>query len=191
MNHFLISVFALLTLTDCNTFKPVKDESNHHLLEPLIPEHVLTKASPAIAINRPSIPSYMDRLQLITRKDGQLMMSSSHLWAESLDAGISRVMASNLSRLTGSMNIQPVESFTTLDYTELLELRITEFEPDTKNQMILQGTWKIQPVTGKESSSHFFRLIIPAPIGKPSMTDLVSSMNQELESLARQIASQL
>jgi hypothetical protein len=191
MNHFLISVFALLTLTDCNTFKPVKDESNHHLLEPLIPERVLTKASPAIAINRPSIPSYMDRLQLITRKDGQLMMSSSHLWAESLDAGISRVMASNLSRLTGSMNIQPVESFTTLDYTELLELRITEFEPDTKNQMILQGTWKIQPVTGKESSSHFFRLIIPAPIGKPSMTDLVSSMNQELESLARQIASQL
>jgi len=191
MNHFLISVFALLTLTDCNTFKPVKDESNHHLLEPLIPERVLTKASPAIAINRPSIPSYMDRLQLITRKDGQLMMSSSHLWAESLDAGISRVMASNLSRLTGSMNIQPVESFTTLDYTELLELRFTEFEPDTKNQMILQGTWKIQPVTGKESSSHFFRLIIPAPIGKPSMTDLVSSMNQELESLARQIATQL
>ena len=191
MNHFLISVFALLTLTACNTFKPVKDESNHHLLEPLIPERVLTKASPAIAINRPSIPSYMDRLQLITRKDGQLMMSSSHLWAESLDAGISRVMASNLSRLTGSMNIQPVESFTTLDYTELLELRFTEFEPDTKNQMILQGTWKIQPVTGKESSSHFFRLIIPAPIGKPSMTDLVSSMNQELESLARQIASQL
>jgi uncharacterized lipoprotein YmbA len=89
------------------------------------------------------------------------------------------------------MNIQPVESFTTLDYTELLELRITQFEPDTKNQMILQGTWKIQPVTGKESSSHFFRLIIPAPIGKPSMTDLVSSMNQELESLAREIASQL
>jgi uncharacterized lipoprotein YmbA len=187
----IIPILFLLTLSACSTFKPVKDASNHHLLEPLIPERVLTKASPAIAINRPSIPSYMDRLQLITRKDGQLMMSSSHLWAESLDAGISRVMASNLSRLTGSMNIQPVESFTTLDYTELLELRITEFEPDTKNQMILQGTWKIQPVTGKESSSHFFRLIIPAPIGKPSMTDLVSSMNQELESLARQIATQL
>jgi uncharacterized lipoprotein YmbA len=191
MNHFLISVFALLALTACSTFKPVKDESNHHLLEPLIPECVLTQASPALAINRPSIPSYLDRLQLITRKDGQLIMSSLDLWAESLDAGISRVMASNLSRLTGSMNIQPVESFTTLDYSKLLELRITQFEPDTKNQMILQGTWKIQPVTGKESSSHFFRLIIPAPIGKPSMTDLVSSMNQELESLAREIASQL
>lgn len=191
MNHFLISVFALLALTACSTFKPVKDESNHHLLEPLIPERVLTQASPALAINRPSIPSYLDRLQLITRKDGQLMMSSLDLWAESLDAGISRVMASNLSRLTGSMNIQPVESFTTLDYSKLLELRITQFEPDTENQMILQGTWKIQPVTGKECSSHFFRFIIPAPIGKPSMTDLVSSMNQELESLARQIAPHL
>lgn len=191
MSHFPVSVFVLLIVTSCSSFKPVKDESTHHLLQALIPERTLARASPAIAINRPSIPSYMDRLQLVTRKDGQLIMSPLHLWAESLDVGISRVMAINLSRLTGSMNIQPVESFTTLDYTDLLELSITQFEPDTENQMILQGTWKIQKVAGKESNSQCFRLVIPAAISEPSMAERIASMNQELESLARQIVPQL
>ena len=190
MKFSSFSVFALMALTACSTFKPVKDSAIHHLLEPLIPDRVLTAATPAIAINRPSIPSYLDRLQLITRQDGQLMTSRLHLWAESLDVGISRVMAINLSRLTGSMNIQPVESFTTLEYTRLLELRITQFEPDASNQMILQGTWKLQPVTGKEISSHFFRLIVPIPIAEPPMIGRVTAMNQALELLSRQIANQ-
>jgi uncharacterized protein len=187
MKHYALTL--LLLLTACSTFKPVKDSAIRHLLEPLVPDRVLTALTPAIAINRPSIPSYLDRMQLVTRKDGRLMMSQLDLWAESLDVGISRVMASNLSCLTGSMNIQPVESFTTLDYTQLLELRITQFEPDTPNQMILQGTWKLQPVTGKETSSHFFRFIVPIAITELPMTARVAAMNQALEELSRKIAS--
>ena len=191
MSHFPISIFALFTFAACSTFKPVKDESTRHLLEPLVPERILNKALPAIAIKRPSIPGYLDRLQLVTRKDGQLMMSPLHLWAESLDVGISRVMAMNLSRLTGSMNIQPVESFTTMDYTQLLELRITQFEPDPEDHMILEGTWKLQPVNGKTTHAHFFRLIIAPPVSERTMSERVSAMNQELDSLARQITPEL
>lgn len=189
MKHFSIPVIALMALTACSTFKPVKDSANRHLLEPLIPDRVLTAAVPAIAISRPSIPSYLDRMQLITRKDGQLMMSQLDLWAESLDSGISRVLASNLSRLTGSMNIQPVDSFTTLDYSQLLEMQITQFEPDVANQMVLQGTWKLQPVTGKETRSHFFRFSVPLPPAEQSLTGRVTAMNQALELLSRQIVN--
>jgi uncharacterized lipoprotein YmbA len=189
MKHSSISVLALMALAACSTFKPVKDSAIRHILEPLVPERVLTAALPAIAINRPSIPGYLDRMQLVTRVDGQLKMSQLDLWGESLDAGISRVLASNLSRLTASMNIQPVESFTTLDYTHLLELRISQFEPDTSNLMIFEGTWKLQPVTGKESRSHFFRFSVPIPIVELSMNGRVKAMNQALELLSRQIAS--
>jgi uncharacterized lipoprotein YmbA len=190
MSYSSISILALIALTACSSFKPVKDSAIRHLLEPLVPDRALKVATPAIAIHRPSIPEYLDRMQLVTRLDGQLKMSPLHLWGESLDVGISRVMASNLSRLTASMNIQPVESFTTLDYTHLLELRITQFEPDTANQMIFQGTWKLQPVTGKETRSHFFRLIVPISMLQPPMTARVSAMNQALEQLSRQIASE-
>jgi uncharacterized lipoprotein YmbA len=147
----------------------------------------LDKAVPAIAINRPSLPSYLDSQQLVTRREGQLMLSKLDLWGEPLDAGISRVLASNLSRLTGSMNIQPIGSYTTLDYASLLELKIAQFEPDTANQMILKGTWKLQPVNGKETSSHFFRIEVQIPTTLEPMKDRVTSMSQALEQLARQI----
>ena len=167
--------------------QPVKDTATQHVLEPLVPDRTLTAARPAVAVNRPSLPGYLDSQQLVTRANGKLMMSNRDLWGEPLDTGISRVMASNLSRLTGSMNIQPVESFTTLDYTTLLELKVAQFEPDAANQMVLQGTWKLQPVTGKETSAHFFRLLVPVPPSPAELSARVTAMNQALEQLARQI----
>jgi uncharacterized protein len=86
-------------LGGCGAFKPVEDTSVNFLLDPLIPERRITGASPAIAIARPSLPSYLDRQQLVSRSgDGQLQMNAYHLWAEPLDAAISRVTALNLGR---------------------------------------------------------------------------------------------
>ncbi len=186
MRHLTCSLL-LLTLTACSVLQPVKDTATQHLLEPLVPDRTLTAARPAIAVGRPSLPGYLDSNQLVTRSKGQLMVSKHDLWGEPLDTGISRVIASNLSRLTGSMNIQPVESFTTLDYTTLLELKIAQFEPDAANQMVLQGTWKLQPVTGHEAPTHFFRLLIPVPPDPTSLRARVTAMNQALEQLSRQI----
>lgn len=187
MKYYFLPV--LLVLASCSPFQPVKDVSVRHVLEPLVPDRTLAAATPAIAINRPSIPSYLDQMQLVTRTKGQLMMSKLDLWAEPLDAAIARVMASNLSRLTNSTNIQSVEHFATLDYTSLLEMHIAQFEPDDANQMILQGTWKRQPVTGKETSSHFFRIVVPIPTSPTPMSARVTAMNQALEQLSRQIMS--
>lgn len=181
---------VLLLLTACSTFKPVKDTSIRHVLDPLVPDRTLSSATPALAINRPSIPSYLDRMQLVTRTEGKLMMSNLDLWAEPLDAGIARVMASNLSRLTSSTNIQPVANFASLDYTTLLEMNIAQFEPDDANQLIFQGTWKRQPVNGKETSSHFFRIIAPIHASSAPMSARAIAMNQALEQLARQIIKQ-
>jgi uncharacterized lipoprotein YmbA len=189
MNTRLLTCgLLLLTLTACSVLQPVKDTATQHLLEALVPDRTLTAARPAIAVGRPSLPGYLDSLQLVTRSAGKLMVSKLDLWGEPLDSGISRVIASNLSRLTGSMNIQPVESFTSLDYTTLLELKIAQFEPDAANQMVLQGTWKLQPVTGGEARTHFFRLLIPVPPDPTSLRARVTAMNQALEQLSRQIA---
>ena len=183
----LLICSLLLTFTDCSVLQPVKDTAIQHVLDPLVPDRNLTATRPAMAIGRPALPGYLDCLQLVTRANGQLKVSQHDLWGEPLDTGISRVIASNLSRLTGSMNIQPVESYTTLDYTTLLELKISQFEPDTANELILQGTWKLQPVTGKETSAHFFHLHIPVPPDPSAMSARVTAMNQALEQLARQI----
>ncbi|MEI6537883.1 MAG: ABC-type transport auxiliary lipoprotein family protein [Verrucomicrobiaceae bacterium] len=82
-----------------------------------------------------------------------------------------------------------MENFTTLDYSTLLELHIAQFEPDASQQMIFEGTWKLQPVSGQETSSHFFRIVVPIPSNQSPMTGRVIAMKQALEQLAREIAN--
>jgi uncharacterized lipoprotein YmbA len=180
-------ILPALLLCGCGLLSPVKDQAVHHLLEPVAPDRPLTAAAPAIAVSRAALPDYLDCEQLVTRRDGVLVASDLDLWAEPFDVAISRVVAGNLSRLTGSTNILPVERFTTLEYTDLLELRITQFEPDATHTLMLQGTWKLQPVTGKEVGSHFFRIAVPMPSNSSTAKERVSAMNQALLRLARDI----
>jgi uncharacterized protein len=179
-----------LLLTGCSVLEPVKDTTVYHLLEPLVPERPLSANTPAIAVKRPFLPAYLDRQQIVTRPNGLLMISKAEVWAEPLDAAIARVLASNLSRLTGSLNIQPAESYSTLEYAEVLEVRFIKFEADAHHSMVLQGIWKLQPVTGKEVTSHYIRIAIPISSGGKGLEELVKAMNSALEKLAKEILAQ-
>lgn len=194
MKTLLLTLAIPFLAVSCGVLKPVKDTSVHHLLDSAVPDRRITGASPAIAIARPALPSYLDRQQLVSRSnEGQLHMNSYHLWSEPLDAAISRVTATNIGRLTNSLNIQPVESFITLDYQTLLEIRIARFEPDASGALVLECTWKLQPVSGRVASTHPFRTTVPiAPAA--SATDLsgrITAMNEALARLARDVARSL
>lgn len=193
MKTFLLALAAPLLLAACG-LTPVKDTSVNHLLDPTIPERRITSASPAIAIARPSLPSYLDRQQLVSRSGGgQLEMNSYHLWAEPLDAAISRVTAVNLGRLMNSLNIQPVESFVTLDYQTLLEIRVSRFEPDSPGNLVLECTWKLQPVSGRVANTRPFSTRVPiSPADTPkNLSGRTAAMNEALARLAREIARAL
>ena len=187
MIRYVYALAWLLVLPACSTFKPVKDLATHHLLEPLVPDRPLRAEIPKWAVNRPSIPTYLDRMPLVIRRDGRLMISPLDLWAEPLDAGITRVLASNLSRLTGSSQIRPIGNFSTMEYGALLETNIIEFEPDAAGLMVLQGTWKLQPVTGMETSSRYFRIVVGLPTVSGDVAARVTAMSAALEQLARDI----
>jgi uncharacterized lipoprotein YmbA len=197
MKFSLLVLLIPLIFGACSVLKPVKDTSVNHLLDPLIPERKITGATPAIAVSRPSLPSYLDRQQLVSRSsDGQVQMNSYHLWAEPLDAAISRVTSQNLDRLTNSLNIQPVENFVTLDYQSILEIRISRFEPDANGQLLFECTWKIQPVHGGVANTHSFNTKIPLPAGDSAIDPAalnarVLAMDQALAQLSREIARSL
>ena len=184
-------LLLLLNLIGCSGLQPVKDTAKHHILDPLVTDRKLKASTPVIAIKKPAIPSYLNRQQLVNRVEGNLIISQFDLWAEPLEESIARVIASNLSRLTGSLSIQTVEDFTTLNYTKLVEIRIDQFEQDTNGIMLFQGTWKLQSVAGKESENHFFRFNVPITITKNSMTGHVQAMNQAIELLSKKIAANL
>lgn len=193
MKHAALLLTSLLAA--CGVLQPVEDVSVNYLLDPLVAERAITGSSPAIAIARPKLPGYLERQQLVSRSSGgQMQMNSYQLWAEPLDKGISRVTAINLGRLTNSVNIQPVESFVTTDYDSLLEIRISRFEPDADGTMVLECTWKLQPIDGRVVNPRSFRTVIeiigPETASAPQ-TARIAAMNEALARLAREIAGKL
>jgi uncharacterized lipoprotein YmbA len=191
--NFPVRILPLcLLMAACGVLEPVEDTSVSHLLDPVVPERAITGTTPAIAIARPSLPSYLDRQQLVSRSgNGRMQMNNYHLWAEPLDAAIARVTAINLGRLSNSLNIQPVETFVTMEYQSLLEIRVARFEPDEHGQLLLECTWKLQPVSGKVTQPRPFRttVAIPAPVTPTGpQSGRVEAMNEALARLAREIS---
>lgn len=192
----LILVLPLL-FAACSILQPVKDAAVYHLLDPAIPARTITGSRPAIAVARPALPGYLDRQQLVLRSgDGLLKMNPYQVWGEPLDAAISRVMAQNLGRLTNSLNIQPIENFITLDYQSLLEIQVSRFEPDADGHLVLECTWKLQPVAGRVANTRSFATSVPMPRSGPMASRAFGSgqtaaMSEALAQLARAIARAL
>ena len=185
-----------LMLSACSILKPVEDDPVRHLLDSPISARTPTSSTPAVAIARPSLPPYLERSELITRTgDGRLEIHEKDLWSEPLDAGISRVMADNLRRLTGSTNVQASDSFITRDYSSLLEIRIERFDPEPDGSLLLQCTWKLQPIGGGDAAPKAFRTTVPVAVtGDPAtgkMSGRIKAMNEALARLSRTIAKGL
>lgn len=183
-----------LFLSACSVLKPIDDDPVRHILESPISGRTPTSSSPAVAIARPSLPPYLERSEMITRTgDGRLEIHEKDLWSEPLDGGISRVVADNLRRLTGSTNIQPSGNFITRDYSYLVEIRIERFDPLPDGSLRMECTWKLQPVNGGDASPKAFRTTIPiAPSGdSPNLSGRITAMNEALAQLSRTIAKSL
>jgi len=188
---------AVIALSACGVLKPVEDRSVSHVLSAAAPSRVVTGNAPAVAIARPSLPGYIDRQQLVTRgPEGTVVMNTNQIWAEPLDDGIARVTAENLSRIRNSMNIQPVQAFITIDYTHLLEMRVSRFDADVATRtVIFECTWKLQPVSGRIAPTRPFRIEVPIDDPRFSATSgqqaRIEAMNRALGEFAATIARQM
>lgn len=189
---FLLPIF----FTACTILQPISDDPVRHLLESTVSARTPTGARPSIAIARPSLPPYLERVELVTRTgDGRLKIHEKDLWSEPLDAGISRVIADNLRKITGSTNIQPSTNFITQDYSALIEIRFERLDPTPDGSLLLECTWKLQPIAGGDASPKAFRTLVPiAPASEGSsnkMSGRIVAINQALEQLSRRIARSL
>jgi uncharacterized lipoprotein YmbA len=190
MKYFVL--LLPLLLTSCSLLMPVRDTSTRHRLESTLPDRGSDAIKPSVAIARASLPAYLDHEELVTRGDDDVLQKhDSHLWSESLDTGIARVLATNLRRLKRSRSILPIDDFIAMDYTHLVEVSIAQFDPDSAGNLVLRCTWKAQPVTGIEVKSQSFSTLIPMREAKSPMTARIRAMNEALEQLARTIAASL
>ena len=182
-----------LLLASCSVTQPVQDQVTRHLLQPVFAEVQQNRRQPRVAVARPVLPGYLDAMSMVTRSaSGQIRSHRQDLWAEPLDVNMSRVLASNLRRLTRSPHVQTVESFVTADYDRLLEIRVHQFDPDPIGRLVLECDWRLQPLEGGDVATRQFRTEVPMAGGSAaSMSAQVIAMNEALGRLAASIAADL
>ncbi|MEZ5328772.1 MAG: PqiC family protein [Verrucomicrobiales bacterium] len=188
----IVNTFLALFLVGCSLGRPIVDESVNHLLDATLPERAPTAAKPAVAIAMPSLPPYLDRRELVTREaEGRIVVHQNQLWSEPLSAGVARVVAENLRRLTGSTNIQPVPNFVDLDYTALVEIRVDRFDPSPDGLLVLECTWKLQPINGAAATPVAYQTTVAMADDSTPAPQRVAAMNEALARLSREIAATL
>jgi uncharacterized lipoprotein YmbA len=135
------------------------------------------------------LPAYLRRPQMVTRQtEFEVHVSETNRWAETLEAGFSRVLREELQRATGAARVRtfPWSSSRSVDYA--IEVDVTRFEGSSTGEVDLRAVWRVvdgetrQVVVRRESS-----LTQQAGGGTPE--DLVAAQSRVIADLASEIAA--
>jgi uncharacterized lipoprotein YmbA len=163
-------------------------------------EYLLTPATTAgagsgdvgdvrIGVGPVTIPSYLDRANLVTRVgDNELAFSDLHRWGESLETGIARVVAANLVLLVPARQVEsyPWRTLPKIDYRVTMEIERFERGPD--GNVDLDVRWFLgDGKSGRIRQASHSRFSIAA--GGRTHADTVAAMSEAAAQLSAEIAN--
>jgi uncharacterized protein len=185
----VVLVASLLALGAC-----ASTPSRFYLLNTLPASETIPAAAadrgPVIGVGPITFPKYLDRPQIVTRASrNQLTLGEFDRWAEPLQENFSSVLAENLALLipTDHILLNPWSRPAALDYQVRVE--VLHFDGWLGGESSFIARWSIldrverELLTGK---SH-----LNAPVGGRDYEALVVALNQMLERLSRDIATEI
>jgi uncharacterized lipoprotein YmbA len=117
-------LLAMLTLAGCATSLEVR----HYLLTP-VEAAGAAGSEPGLAVGPVMLPDYLLRREFVRRVDQQeLRYVAESRWAESLDAGIQRVIMANLGALLDTRRVQPFPGLMPAADDYRVALQVDRFE---------------------------------------------------------------
>jgi uncharacterized lipoprotein YmbA len=142
----------------------------------------------AIAIGPVTIPSELDRSQIITRDiDGRITLSELHRWAGPLQERIASVLSINLATLLGTDMVAPRISENIFPFTHYVILSINRFDGRLQGTVLLDVTWSIK-TNNKPDPLIVKRSIIHEAVLSPGHSGLVAAQGKALSELSNRIA---
>ena len=138
------------------------------------------------------IPQYLQRFQLVTRKDdNRLRFSDNNQWAENLRKNLLRTLATNLATRLSTIDIgTPLNRSATLpDYR--VQVHIGQFELDRYGKVQHSGRWQI--TGGEEEDIGMYHTSLESDAGmEPGDYDqIVADMQRLFAELCDQIAASI
>lgn len=197
MRNFPLIIFgAWLGLAGCSSLlEPRPDLSRFYVLTP---QPVAGQVSPAstgarlsLGLGPITMPSYLDREQIVTRiGPNELRLSENDRWAEPLQSNFAHVLAQDLTLRLGAARIQPFPWYaaTPIDYQ--VEVAVHRFETDASGRGELIAHWTI--IDGHNKNLLDSGDTTLAQSGAPGDTVAnVAALSQTVAALSDQIAIRL
>lgn len=183
-------IAVVCLLAGCSVLAPQPDPSRYYVLTPEAAVRSAREARPlALGIGPVNLPGYLARSEIV-RGDGEstLVLSETHFWGEPLDRNVRRVVAENLRRLLGQVEIVQYPWFTTVALDYEVPIDVLRFEANEHGTVFLDARWTIRrrgtKPLARDGESH-----ITEPAADPSTESVVAAMSQAVGMLSRQIAA--
>jgi uncharacterized lipoprotein YmbA len=147
----------------------------------------------AVEVRSVKLPELLERPQIVVQKTAnQIEIAETQRWAESLDLGIARVVAENLTVLvpTDRVYLTPRVGSPSVDCQVLIE--IARFNLVAEGDVVLRARWTLlagDGMTVLADRTSEFRQAMPEPDAKEvDYGELVATMSRALRDLSREIA---
>jgi uncharacterized protein len=192
--HRLKPALLLLALaaslgSGCMGLSPKPDPTRHFILTPTSAKSA-TRTDLKVLVQEVEIPEYLNRSNLVLRKSPQeVVVSEYDRWAEPLEFGITRVLATNLSALLGTPTVYDTSRLEAqAEY--LIFVAIRSFEPSigpAGNRVRLSASWRLVNREDRELAAGTGEY--PTPITQGTNSDrYIAGMSAALSELAGEIA---
>lgn len=144
-----------------------------------------TNLSPVLLVASVSIPPYLDKPQIVSRKSNspQVRIDEFNRWAESLSAAASRVLTDAINKTAKRPYAKPADNaYGTIPYR--LNVELLRFDSVVNEQAVLKAWWTITTLTG--SPVYATQATLVEPVGD-TYDDIVKAQNALLQKLGGQI----
>lgn len=177
---------AVLMLIGCTSPEP-----RFYVLSPLAPTNAAATSEIAVGVGPVQFPDYLDRPQIVTRRDrNELEISDFERWAEPLQRNSTQVVAENLSSLLPSKRIivYPWKRSAGIDYQ--VTIGVTRFDRRVDGESVLEARWAILDGEGRNELLTRRQRYSEMPTGR-DYPATVAAMERTLLRLTRDIADAL
>jgi len=189
-----VSLLFVFAFAGCKNLRPVEDLNRFYVLSASgkAPAEGRANQNLTIGVAPVEAPGYLQSTRIaIRRGTNEIYYSEYRQWAEHLDKGIQRVLASDLSALLPSARVI-TSAWQIGDVKAEVHVSIHRFELDESGEATLECEWRIlSPENGRVLRLEHALLSKKGPSLATNPTGAISTLSQLLGELSNQIAAAL
>jgi uncharacterized lipoprotein YmbA len=145
-----------------------------------------SSARPELGVGPVTLPRYLDRANIVTRRDTELEIAEFDRWGELLSESVPRAIGANLAAQLGTERIAvfPWSGATNVEHQVIID--VIRFDGQLGGDVVLEARWRVLGRDRKELALRYSALV--EATGAPGYPALVGAMSRSLAALSRQIA---